>query len=101
MGHSPWGHTDRGAWQATLCKKHTHSLPVSVSFSMSLTVSHSVCLSLCLCLTLSASLSLPLSFSSDLRRRRTVPRKTFASHWRHSRCSVQMLLLSLMLQLVW
>ena len=113
---------DRGAWWATvhgvtqteepgrlLCVRnaHTHSLPVSVSFSvcvshcislflsLSLSLSHSVCLSLSPCL------SLPLSFSSDLRRRRTVPRKTFASHWRHSRCSVQMLLLSLMLQLVW
>ena len=99
MGHSPWGHTDRGAWQATLClthtHTHTHSLSACLCLSLFLCVSHCISLSVCLCLSFSLSLSLPLSFSSDLRRRRTVPRQTFESHWRRSGCSMQTLLLSL------
>ena len=101
MGHSPWGHTDRGAWQATLCLTHTHththslSLPVSVSLSFCVSLTVSLSLSVSVSLSLSPCLSLPLSFSSDLRRRRTVPRQTFESHWRRSGCSMQTLLLSL------
>ena len=96
MGHSPWGCTDRGAWQTTLCQTHTNTL--SVSLYVSLTVSLTVSLSLFLCLSLSLSLS--PSFSSDLRRRRILPRKTFTSHWRYSICSLQTQMVSLMLQLV-
>ena len=74
---------------------HTLSLPVSVSLSFCVSLTVSLCLSVSDSLSLSPCLSLPLSFSSDLRRRRTVPRQTFESHWRRSGCSMQTLLLSL------